>query len=404
MYKYGISFQNFDINSNILVKSLKQDETNRGYWKYRINGIDFYIPNYGYMVMINLDFADIIEDDEQTLRNQIENPGRVGLPANVLGLGVGPANPAVRIQALDDNSTRKLDKSCVYKIYSDELLVYKTDVNMAKNRLRVLDNMKDAFNSNKFNKEFTLNGGVRPDDGIMRIINEINIVVSGINNTEIPKVAAAELAEAAAMTGGLRDDDAIARVAAASAQVVAPGVAPNIPVAAGAARLVIEQAEKAAQDAHDAAVAAAPAPRVPAHVPNFDDVIPQLTVNATPLLETVVLKFKEFLHNRVGSSLKEAEQNNLIQSDDIEIGELVACANNRWGIVINITRNPAGDVYRVITCEQPAGNDNNIISKLKLVDCNNGDLMRTTMLIEQISKPNQKLSDNDLLEIYELNF
>ena len=412
MFKHGISFQNFDVNSNVLIKSLKQDETTRGYWKYRINGIDFYIPNYGYMVMINLDFADIIENDEQTLRNQIENPGRVGLPAHVLGMGVGPVNPAVRIAALDDTSTRRLDKACVYKVYSDELLVYKTDVNMAKNRLRVLDNMKDAFNSNKFNKEFTLNGGIRPDDSIMRTINEINIVVNGINNTEKPKIEAAELAEAAAITGGLRDDDAISRVAGASAQVVVPGVAPAVPVAAGAARLVIEQAEKTAQDVYDAAVAAAiaaagpaPAARNPAHVPNFDNVIPQVTVNATPLLETLVLKFKEFLHNRVGSSLKESEQTNLIQSDDIEVGELVACTNNnRWGIVINITRNQAGDTYRVITCEQPAGNDNNILSKLKMGNYNNGDLMRTTILVEQVSKPNQQLSDNNLLETYELNF
>jgi len=418
MFKHGISFQNFDINSNVLVKSLKQDETNRGYWKYRINGIDFYIPNYGYMVMINLDFADIIEDDEQTLRNQIENPGRPGLPANVLGLGVGPVNPAVRIAALDDNSTRKLDKACVYKIYSDELLIYKTDINLAKNRLRVLDNMKSAFNSNKFNKEFTLNGGIRPDDGIMRIINEINVVLNSINNTEIPKVQAAEAAEATAILGGLRDDDAISRVAAAAAQVVAPGVAPNAPAvaAAGAARLAIEQAEKTAQDVHDAAVAAAiaaagpmPPARVPEHVPNFDANIPQVTVNATPLIETVVLKFKEFLHNRVGTLIKESEQANLANDDSIEVGDLVACPvpntdKQRWGILINIVNEPGGNTYRVITCEQPSLNDNNILSKLKIVDFNIGDLMKSNVLIEQISKPNQKLSDNDLLEIYELNF
>ena len=42
MYKYGMSYNNFDLETNVQIKSLKKDEAARGYWRYRINNIDFY--------------------------------------------------------------------------------------------------------------------------------------------------------------------------------------------------------------------------------------------------------------------------------------------------------------------------------------------------------------------------
>jgi hypothetical protein len=461
------------------------------------------------MVMINSDFADIVDNDEQTLMNQVYNPPAVGLPAHVYGMGM-PSTPNVIIAAIDDTTTRKLDKACAYKIYSDELLVHKTAVNMTKNKIKVLSNMKDAFNPNTFNKEFTLNGGILPDDSILRIINDIHIEISKILTKEESLVAAAETAEAAAISAGLKDEDAIARVAAAAAQMFkfvrdTPNL-PGVPIPAAQARSITDiqislekvnikidilkdaisagaapaaagagpvPAPAAVVDAHRNVITelnvargliiAGPAnliniiiaainaangglappdslpiatvvdiynyygnqipgaldlaggPLVPPvvlgavatdyHIDNQDaPIIPELTLNITNLIPLIITKFKEFLHNRVGTSLKESELENVEADNNIEVGDLVCTTVNRWGIVtkrIN-TGIAGGNTYNVITVPTRAGIDNNITSKLSIInDYNIGDLTKSKILIEQTSKPNQKLSDNDILETYE---
>ena len=447
MYKFGISFQKFDLNSNVLVKSLKQDEMNKGYWKYRVNGIDFHIPNYGFMVMINSDFADIIDNDEQTLSNLVEPPVPVGLPAHVYGIGARPPQTADIIAAITDATPRRIDKT-TFKIYSDELLIHKTDLNVCKNKLRTLQNMRDAFNPNTFNTEFTINGGVPPTDSIKRIIQQIHADITSIVERETIKINIAETAELAAITNNVQDEDAIARVIEAAVDMVRIGRATvpvtenNIIIAnavlASTAQIKIEDAENKkeiysetltpeawtalnnARDAVVTSVAAIPdgfrrevstrANYIINQVPRQGDrlnpagdkpELPRVTINADDLITTGIEKFKEFLHNRVGTSLKDGERMNLINSDDIDVGELVSY-NNRWCV---LTKKGADNLFNGMTVDQLAGNDSNIISKLRILkDIPIGDIMKTTLVIEQISKPNQKLSDNDLLETYELNF
>jgi hypothetical protein len=48
-----IYFRNFDIKYNVFIKDLTTSNTNIGYWIYKINNVDFYVPNYGYVVMID---------------------------------------------------------------------------------------------------------------------------------------------------------------------------------------------------------------------------------------------------------------------------------------------------------------------------------------------------------------
>jgi hypothetical protein len=119
------------------------------------------------------------------------------------------------------------------------------------------------------------------------------------------------------------------------------------------------------------------------------------------LMDLLLTKFKSFLHNRVGTSIKDGELPNLSESDTFEVGELVGIlGNKRWGI---ITQKIDDVSFKVYSVDSPAGMDNNILSKLKSIDYNIGDLRRSTVILEQISKPNHKLSDSDLLETYNLN-
>ena len=407
MYKFGIAFQRFDLNSNVLVKSLKQDEMNKGYWKYRINGIDFYIPNYGYMILINNDFADIVDNDEQTLYN-VPLPGRPGLPAHVLGLGVLPAQQ-VLLNAVDNTTPYQLDK-INYKIYSNELLVKQTDVNVNMNKLRVIDNMKSGFDPNTFNKEFTLNGGMKPDDKIMRMIGEINVEINRVKTREEVRVNNAKAAEEAAYRADNKfSDEAIARIVsvgadyAPAAGVVNPAVqgqigleqtakrdalakkqADDLVVTTAAAAAIVPPAVGAAA-ANAAAIAVATAATATATASDTAAKAggrSSFTLNSSEFLNTVIMKFKEFLHNRVGTSLKESERDiaNLIEMGDLPIGELVACIDvNRWGIITQKNDPNPGD-YTVFTVNENAGIDNNVTSRLQAINYGIGDLRRTSLV------------------------
>jgi hypothetical protein len=408
MYKNGISFQTFDLNSNVMIKSLKTDEINKGFWKYIINGIEFYVPNYGYMVLITPDFSDIKSNDEQTLAGVpivFVPPGRTGL-----GL-VPPAIEDTILEVLDNNSIRKLD-NVLYKCYSNELLINQSEININKNRFRTISNMKDAFNEKVFNKEYTLNGGVQPDPSIMKIIQDINQDLGRQHDIAGRLLDIAKKAQVECIRNQLSDDETqeVIRLAISTA-----GPAPlNTAVADAAVTAKIalyitarntERAAKVAEAADPvptpatvAARAAADAAKAAADLNPSNPYIFEIKNN---LMDLLLTKFKSFLHNRVGTSIKDGELANLSESDTFEVGELVGVlGNKRWGI---ITQKIDDVSFKVYTVDSPAGIDNNILSKLKSVDYNIGDLRRSTVILEQISKPNHKLSDNDLLETYNLS-
>lgn len=408
MYKNGISFQTFDLNSNVMVKSLKTDEINKGFWKYIINGIEFYVPNYGYMVLITPDFSDIKSNDEQTLAGVpfvVVPPGRAGL---------GAAPPTLEdtiLEVLDDNSIRKLD-NVLYKCYSNELLINQSEINVNKNRFRTISNMKDAFNEKVFNKEYTLNGGVQPDPSIMKIIQDINQDLGKHHDMSGRLLDIAKKAQVECIRNQLNDDE-IQEVIRLAILTAGPSAPLNTTGAEAAVTAKIglyitarntERAAKIAEaavpvgPAAAAARAAADAAKAAADANPSNPYIFDIKNN---LMDLLITKFKNFLHNRVGTSIKDGELPNLSESDTFEVGELVGIlGNKRWGI---ITQKIDDVSFKVYSVDSPAGIDNNILSKLKSIDYNIGDLRRSTVILEQISKPNYKLSDSDLLETYNLS-
>jgi len=313
MYKYGISYYNFDLETNVLIKSLKYDETNRGYWRYRINNIDFFIPNYGYLLMIDSGFSDMFDNDEKTLADLTKEYQDDSALRNIDENGLSKKSilkERIRIE-LEDINVNELD-NITYKNTCDDLIINDKEENKIKelrknNRERVLDNFEKAFDANVFTKEYSLNGGVVPDQSVLGFINTINKMIKNLKTKP--------------------------------------------------------EAEKT-------------------------------------LIKELILQFKMYLHNRIGTSLKESEIPNLIESDAIDVGDIVAVMDNkRWGLIIEKNNNS----FIVLSVNESAGLDINIPGKLAELTYQLGDLRKINSILEQSSKPNQKLNDNDLLETYQLN-
>ena len=54
-----IYFNNFSLENNVYIKDVTTDKSGKNCWLYKVNGIDYYVPNYGYIVVIDTNFVDI---------------------------------------------------------------------------------------------------------------------------------------------------------------------------------------------------------------------------------------------------------------------------------------------------------------------------------------------------------
>lgn len=75
MQKKGIIIHDFSLDKNVYIKDLPINSPMPKFWIYRIDGVDFYLPNCGYLVMIDSDFSDISGDVLQNI--EIDNKNNV---------------------------------------------------------------------------------------------------------------------------------------------------------------------------------------------------------------------------------------------------------------------------------------------------------------------------------------
>ena len=61
MKKKNIYIKNFSIKNNVFIKDLVMKGQSTNYWKYVIEGIEFYIPNLGFLVQIDSNYMDKIQ-------------------------------------------------------------------------------------------------------------------------------------------------------------------------------------------------------------------------------------------------------------------------------------------------------------------------------------------------------
>lgn len=59
MQLYGIALNGFNVFENIFIKDTTATRNINKHWKYVIDGIEYYVPNYGYIVMIDSNYRDI---------------------------------------------------------------------------------------------------------------------------------------------------------------------------------------------------------------------------------------------------------------------------------------------------------------------------------------------------------
>ena len=135
-----IAINELSIDNNIYIKDLAKDENNLGYWKYKIKGIDFYVPNYGYLVLIDTKYQEIVNGVENVDLNKIKN-----LKYN-------------------------------HKIFGN---MFGDNDKLVKEKIK--ENFLNVFDVNNFNQGFTQYGGIKPPQDILKMISDINTQIRSSN-------------------------------------------------------------------------------------------------------------------------------------------------------------------------------------------------------------------------------
>lgn len=135
----GICIDKFSVEHNVFIKDLTLRGPVTSFWKYKIDNIDYYIPNDGYLVMIDSNFADRKDQSEPTTLIGSTKEQNFKLDGDFMGRFC------------------KLDK--------------------AQKEDRTFNMFLRAMDPNAYSSDFIATGGCRPPESIIRIMNDI--VASG---------------------------------------------------------------------------------------------------------------------------------------------------------------------------------------------------------------------------------
>jgi hypothetical protein len=116
------TFRDMKLNNNFYIKDINVFGDAPQFWKYCVDKIDFYVPNYGHLLLFDSDYHDIETASKKIIAIFLDS------------------------DKFNEQEFKKILKS----------------------------NALECININNFSQEFTNNGGNRPQDDILNLINKIS--------------------------------------------------------------------------------------------------------------------------------------------------------------------------------------------------------------------------------------
>jgi hypothetical protein len=132
----GIYIRDMTLEDNVYIMDLQITDRSRGYWEYIVDGISYYVPNFGYMVMIDTNYKDINMDPTM---NSVDCNGKVKRQ---------------------------------YKIYTHD--IFGKGYPMKGIQHYVYENYKSIVNINCFTDTYTRNMVNRPPPEIMELLQQMS--------------------------------------------------------------------------------------------------------------------------------------------------------------------------------------------------------------------------------------
>jgi hypothetical protein len=366
MQKYGFIFNQFSIEDHVYIKDLPIDASNIKYWKYKINGVDYYIPNYGYLVVIDSKYKDLESNHLHSLNTH----------------------------------------SGTYRIYAD---TFGDDKN--KIEQECFDVFKRIFTKNSFSEAFKQNGGVTPPDTITSFLDSITTIINApssktaTSSAKIAADAAVKLAQTAVTEAAAAATAATTAAAEAAAAAAAAAATGATAAAEAEAAATAKEAEKAAIMKSNAASKVA-ADKV-ADLANAEakEAADAQVNNIGYFMERTMCRF---MHNRIGTLLKTIETKFIRKEDmsDMSKGEIVVYEyspeNFKFVMYSNIDRSSEG-THLVFSKYDPSDAE---LNPTKMIISVPGSKLYKYSAMEPITQNYKSgevnFNEDNLLEVYVL--
>jgi hypothetical protein len=139
-----ILIEKFSLENNIYIKDIFADANSIGSWIYKVNGVEYYIPNYGYILMIDSKYTDF-EIDDRLLKSKAS-----------------------------DNIRYKM----YGKIFNENSHFNNVDLSAL-----ILNKFKELIDPDNFGHNFRVKGGSIPDDSIIELLKKM------YNDSSITKIS-----------------------------------------------------------------------------------------------------------------------------------------------------------------------------------------------------------------------
>lgn len=132
LQKEELYLEELSLENNFYIKDLYYDPNNLNYWVYNINGFDYYVPNYGSLVLFDSKYSDL-ENDEFKIRSSKLFPDK------------------------NDKNNNKSD----------------TDLRTNYENI-IFEQFKKLFDRAVFSNRLKTQGGLEPEDDVLNLIGQIN--------------------------------------------------------------------------------------------------------------------------------------------------------------------------------------------------------------------------------------
>ena len=134
LHQNKIYINDFSIHNNVFIKDLNIEGVATNYWRYKINGIDYYVPNYGYIVLIDSNYKNYGEPQSSSQPSPTQ-PKKYKLDGQIFDGG---------------NTINGKESEKTYEMF------------------------KEGLDTNNFDTDFTNQGGIKPDGVVLDILAKIH--------------------------------------------------------------------------------------------------------------------------------------------------------------------------------------------------------------------------------------
>jgi hypothetical protein len=172
MQIHGICIKDFSLDKNVFIKDLSLSGNVTNYWKYIIDGVEYYIPNNGYLVLIDSNFRE--------LNTSHQNKFIIDRDNNTNNLNIDDNN-VVELTG-GQNGGNKVNKQEEHKLYGKIF-----DDNCDNIKKDVFDMFKSVMNTNVFGQDYKNHGGCNLPDDVTSLLNRISNDCMRDNDYDIGK-------------------------------------------------------------------------------------------------------------------------------------------------------------------------------------------------------------------------